>query len=129
MSQYNVSSWIYVPYLVQAMDKTCPRDHQNILLLSHSKNTHKHLTYHPMLIGGQNWKKPGYCKSTDSKMFFLEVYTGCPKKMPPILFCGTTSLPVMEYSNFFIFFINEHITLIVAFFRTKIFNRSPCRVT
>ena len=38
--------------------------------------------------------------------------------MSPIIFCGTTSLPVIEYSNFFIFFINEHITLIVAFFRT-----------
>jgi hypothetical protein len=31
--------------------------------------------------------------------------------------------------KFFHFFINEHITLIVAFFRTKIFNRSPSRVT
>ena len=53
---------------------------------------------------------------------------GVPKKMPPIIFCGTTSLPVIEYSNFFFFFINEHITFIVAFFRTKIFNRSPSRL-
>ena len=36
---------------------------------------------------------------------------------------------VSKYSNFFIFFINEHITLIVAFFRTKIFSRSLSRVT
>jgi hypothetical protein len=44
---------------------------------------------------------------------------GVPKKMSPIIFCGTTSLPVIEYSIFKIFFINEHITLIVAFFAPK----------
>jgi hypothetical protein len=59
-------------------------------------------------------------------LIFLFASTGCPKKMSPIIFCGTTSLPVIEYSNFF---INENITLIIAFFRTKIFNRSPSRVT
>jgi hypothetical protein len=56
--------------------------------------------------------------------FLINSYTGCP-----IIFCGTTSLPVIEYSNFFIIFINEHITLMVAFFGTKIFNRSHSRVT
>jgi hypothetical protein len=39
--------------------------------------------------------------------------------MSPIIFCGTTSLPVFEYSSFFMFFINEHITLIIAFFASK----------
>jgi hypothetical protein len=44
--------------------------------------------------------------------------------MSPIIFCGNTWLPVIEYSNFKFFFINEHIT----FFRTKIVNRSSSRV-